>query len=168
MSFAAHYIRSETCFIDVGANVGTYSILAATRGALVCAFEPITDAFEALQDNIALNRFESNIVAFNIGITARTETRQFTNHKGPENRAIVLNGNKQPGVSIPCKPLDEAVEIAHILKIDVEGLETEVLKGPASISPRKCSEVRVYPGICRALADHSPVSIAQGSAQCLL
>lgn len=41
MAFVLHFLRNDDVFIDVGANVGVYSILAASRGADVVAMEPV-------------------------------------------------------------------------------------------------------------------------------
>ena len=48
-------LQPGMCFLDVGANIGYYSIIAAARGARVYAFEPVPKLFEALQENVALN-----------------------------------------------------------------------------------------------------------------
>jgi hypothetical protein len=41
MAFVLHLLRKDDAFLDVGANVGVYSILAAGRGANVLAIEPV-------------------------------------------------------------------------------------------------------------------------------
>jgi hypothetical protein len=49
-------------FIDVGANVGTYTIWAAELGAEVIALEPAADTFGLLEENIALNGYQVSAV----------------------------------------------------------------------------------------------------------
>ena len=56
MAFALHVLRPGDLFVDVGANVGSYSILAG--GAVkadVISVEPIPSTFQWLQRNIRLN-----------------------------------------------------------------------------------------------------------------
>src|SRR5689334_9402490 len=56
MAFAMHLLRTGDVFADVGANVGSYTVLAAKGvGAKVVACEPVAAAFAALCDNVRLN-----------------------------------------------------------------------------------------------------------------
>src|SRR5450759_4047181 len=50
-------LRPGDLFLDIGANVGTYSVLAASLGATVIAVEAASDTAELLRENIALNDF---------------------------------------------------------------------------------------------------------------
>src|SRR5262245_10746432 len=54
MGFALHLLRPGDLFVDVGANVGSYSLLAAATGADVIAFEP-GEAFPLLKRNVEAN-----------------------------------------------------------------------------------------------------------------
>jgi FkbM family methyltransferase len=66
MAFVLHFLRPGDLFVDVGANVGFYSILAAAASGANClAFEPGPDAFDWLCGNIGLN-----------GVSARVEVRR--------------------------------------------------------------------------------------------
>src|ERR1700740_1717867 len=57
MGFLLHFVRSGDLFVDVGSNVGTYTILACgARGARGYAIEPVPGTFERLMRNIRLNR----------------------------------------------------------------------------------------------------------------
>ena len=55
MMFLLHFLRPEDLFIDVGANVGAYTVLAsAVVGAESIAIEPVPKTFQRLMDNIHL------------------------------------------------------------------------------------------------------------------
>jgi FkbM family methyltransferase len=56
---------------DVGANVGSYSLLAASRGIEVYAFEPMAANLMRLQQNVALNKYEKLVKSFGIGLGER-------------------------------------------------------------------------------------------------
>lgn len=59
---------------DVGANVGAYSLYAATRpGVKVLAFEPEASNYYVLTRNIALNNFWKTITAYNFALAEKTE-----------------------------------------------------------------------------------------------
>ena len=55
-------LRDGGLFVDVGANVGTYTIWAAEQGAEVIALEPAADTFGLLEENIALNGYRVTAV----------------------------------------------------------------------------------------------------------
>ena len=56
MGFLLHVLRDGDLFIDVGANVGSYTILAcAAIGARGYAIEPVPATYRRLVDNIRLN-----------------------------------------------------------------------------------------------------------------
>ena len=58
MAFLLHVLRPDDLFIDVGANVGSYTILAcAAIGACGYAFEPIPTTYKRLIENIRINHF---------------------------------------------------------------------------------------------------------------
>ena len=55
-------LGKDTLFVDIGANVGTYSLWAADLGSDVIAIEPMADALKALNDNAALNGYRLEVV----------------------------------------------------------------------------------------------------------
>ena len=59
--------------LDVGANIGLFTLFAAQQGAQVYAFEPVPPTFEVLQYNIHLHRLDSVAHPRNIGISDRLE-----------------------------------------------------------------------------------------------
>jgi hypothetical protein len=62
MAFVLHYLREGDLFVDVGANVGVYTVLAsAVVGAETVAIEPGRDALRALADNIWLNGIDHKV-----------------------------------------------------------------------------------------------------------
>ena len=59
MAFVLHFLRPGDLFVDIGANIGSYTVLASgVRKARTMAFEPDPLTFEALSRNIALNQLE--------------------------------------------------------------------------------------------------------------
>ena len=62
MAFVLHFLRKNDTFIDVGANVGSYTILAAVTGSNVISIEPIPSTFNYLKNNVSINNFTSNSV----------------------------------------------------------------------------------------------------------
>jgi FkbM family methyltransferase len=132
----ARLLRSRDRFIDVGANVGTYSLWAASRGASVVAVEPDPDALRWLGANVALNpRVDISIVR--AALADRGGTTELTVGLDTENRL-------GRGRTVAATTLDEIVDgrPAAGVKIDVEGFEEIVLDGAAETLERGL--VRVF------------------------
>ena len=66
--------KKNSVFYDVGANVGMYSIFAGyVSGVKVYSFEPESNNFQSLMENIIINNQQNNILAFPMGISNKTE-----------------------------------------------------------------------------------------------
>ena len=79
MAFVLHVLRRGERFLDVGANVGSYTVLAAGGpGALVTSVEPIPGTFAHLQRNIALNGLSGTVIAWQGGLSHSPGTLRFT------------------------------------------------------------------------------------------
>ena len=62
MAFVAHFLRGDEYFVDVGASIGSYAVLAAaTADACVTAFEPEPGRAALLRRNVALNGLGARI-----------------------------------------------------------------------------------------------------------
>lgn len=133
MSFTLHLLRPGDLFVDVGANVGAYTILAAAAvGADVAAFEPGADARGWLARNIALNRCAARVEVRSEAVGSRCGTTQFTRGLDTTNHLVPA----QPAAddlwdTVEITTLDAALQgrCPLMLKVDVEGFETEVIRG---------------------------------------
>jgi FkbM family methyltransferase len=117
-------------FVDVGANVGLYTIWCIEEGAEVLAVEPSRIARERLASNLTLNGYDAEIVAAALGETEGT--LQLTSELDNQNH-LVLNSDSD-GVAteeVPVLTLDGLVGDRTVdgLKVDVEGAELLVLRG---------------------------------------
>jgi ribosomal protein L11 methylase PrmA len=69
MMLPLHFLRSGDLFLDIGANVGSYSVLASgVCGATTWAFEPDPEAASTLQRNIEVNRLESLVTVHHVAL----------------------------------------------------------------------------------------------------
>lgn len=135
MAFVLHLLREDDGFLDVGANVGVYSILAASRGARVLAIEPVPATFEQLLDNVHLNRFEAQIDARNIGVGSEPGELCFSTQSGPTNHVLVPGEACENAVTVAVSALDAVAAgwSPTLIKIDVEGFEANVIRGAARL-----------------------------------
>ena len=134
MNFVLRYLRAGDHFADVGANVGSYSVLATARvpGVRVTAVEPGEPALTRLRENLALNAAAVvRVVASAVGDHAGQIT--FTRGRDTVNR-IAAPGDPDT-VTVPLTTLDAlfADDPPALVKIDVEGAESLVFAGGARL-----------------------------------
>jgi FkbM family methyltransferase len=117
-------LRQGDLFIDVGANIGAYTIWAGELGAAVIALEPAEDTFGLLRENIALNGYPVNAIQAAAGAVCGTV--RFTSGQDTVNRMDPEGVAETPMVTI-----DSVIEDRTVagMKVDVEGFEIEVLRG---------------------------------------
>jgi FkbM family methyltransferase len=125
-------LRDGGLFVDVGANVGTYTIWAAESGAEVIALEPAADTFRLLEENIALNGYR--VTAMRAAAGDHCGSARFTAGLDAGN-SLAPDGP----VVTDLVTVDSLIGDRRVtgMKVDVEGFEIDVLRGAA-----------------RALADH--------------
>lgn len=132
MMFLLKSMRSKDTFLDVGANVGAYTVLVAKEiGASVLSFEPSPITFDFLNRNVLLNQIDQLCETHQCCVGSAKGTTGFTkgldtiNHIDPEATENMVE----------VWPLDE-MEInsdSIFVKIDVEGFESYVIQGGAQL-----------------------------------
>lgn len=131
MGFVLHALRPNGLFVDVGANVGSYTVLAAGAvGARVVSFEPHPETFARLKANIAINCLSSIVEARCCGVSCSAGELAFTADRDTTNRLIQSN-DEGASITVPVVTLDEALggRTPAIIKVDVEGHEAQVIEG---------------------------------------
>ncbi|MBU6157442.1 MAG: FkbM family methyltransferase [Bacteroidetes bacterium] len=132
MSFLLHLLREGDLFADVGANVGSYTVLASGYcGATTMAFEPVPKTFSWLNKNIKINKIENKVYAYNIGLGSKEGELSFS-HKNDTVNHVVMNSQNEDVIKVPISSLDLFVQkhgTPALIKIDVEGFEKEVIDG---------------------------------------
>ncbi len=131
MGFVLHLLRPDELFVDVGANIGSYTILAAGAvGARVIAFEPIPEAFAHLERNISMNGLGAKVRACRMGLSDAASTLRFTSGLDTVNH-VLAEGEDGPSLDVPVARLDDVLVGGPpvLIKIDVEGHERAVLLG---------------------------------------
>ena len=139
MGFLLHFLRPNDVFFDIGANVGSYTILASGHcKAKTFCFEPIPTTFESLHKNIVSNKIESLVQAKNIGLGDAEGVLVFTKKMDTVNH-VMYNYDytaKEDSIEVQVLTGDSFLAITDcpsLIKIDVEGFETSVLDGMTAI-----------------------------------
>jgi FkbM family methyltransferase len=132
-------LKPDSVFIDVGANLGIYSLLASEiiNHGRIYAIEPSQRDYERLVDHINLNK-RDNIIPINKACSDKQRLLCLhiaDNSFSGENSVNYLPKVKQPTTEvIHAEPLDMILGNLHVnrvdmIKIDVEGYEYNVLLG---------------------------------------
>jgi len=122
-------------FIDIGSNIGIYSILMAKNysNLTVYSFEPHKEAFKRLKKNVNLNDFSNKIYLYDYALSNKDgesflETKNRFGLSQSGGAKISDNGN----IKIKYKTGDDLIKIKNeniAIKIDTEGHELFVLQG---------------------------------------
>lgn len=130
------FVRSGDCCLDVGANVGAITLALAKRvapGGKVFAFEPGPVQYQRLQGNLKLNPALRDVVELlNMGLSDRAGSlRWIEDSQNPGNAGClgVSSGEPVPGTTIDTFFHIHPPRSLRFVKIDVEGMEYEVIKG---------------------------------------
>ena len=134
MGFLLHLLRANDLFLDIGANIGSYTILAATAcRARVIAFEPDPGTAMVLRRNIAINHLSAltdvreaalggvhDQIAFTVGLDTMNRVAR------PDDKSVQV---------VPVRRLDDIpdAETPTLIKMDVEGFEEQVLSGASRV-----------------------------------
>lgn len=139
MNFLLRLLRPADCFIDIGANVGFYTVLASTvvtEGALL-AFEANPRNVTVLREQVELNHL-ANAEIFCTALGNSSGELSF--HDSGRETGSVQNkcGSHVKLITVPCSRLDDCLAgrklpTLVVAKMDVEGFETTVLEGAADI-----------------------------------
>ncbi|HKO47020.1 MAG TPA: FkbM family methyltransferase [Polyangiaceae bacterium] len=142
-SLVRQYLKAGDVFVDVGANIGYYSVIAASAvgpSGTVYAFEPSARVRARLKRNVELNQL-SQIVVRPEAVGAHPGAVRLIEPLGVGNDGLAhVETGGDEGVEVQAVRLDELPEFSgaspHLIKVDVEGGEPEVFRGAAALFDR--------------------------------
>jgi FkbM family methyltransferase len=138
MGFLLHFLRENDIFVDIGANIGSYTVLASAEiGAISHSFEPHPTTYDYLIDNLSINRIQAKTKAYNLGLGSHKGILKFTSNLDSTNH--IATDTETNTINVEVNTLDNIMSdnCPILFKIDVEGFETEVLKGSENILKNK-------------------------------
>jgi FkbM family methyltransferase len=147
LAFFRKYCRGALTLVDIGANVGLYTVLAMHQldaGGRIVALEPHPGSFAFLQRNVSANRAVpstcSRVEALNLAAAPERGPQEL--RLNPENRGDnrlyrgTYQGKIEQWESLPVegRPVDEVlaelgIEQVNFVKIDIQGYEQKAISG---------------------------------------
>ena len=132
MSFLQWILQDGDSFFDIGANIGSYTLLASELAKVrVFAFEPHPETFKNLTQNVEINQ-RQNVMLLNIALGAKDgESFMTSSQKSSLNHLQPIR--TADSITVPCCRVDSICQrygvAPTVIKLDVEGFEYDVLIG---------------------------------------
>jgi FkbM family methyltransferase len=134
MAFTLHFLRPDDLFLDVGANIGSYTLLASgVCKARTISFEPDPQTMALLRRNIDLNGLHGRVVLEQGAVGAEEGEVEFT--IGLDTGNHVTRGNAGRTQRVSMRTLDSVAALTPptMIKVDVEGHEADVFRGARAV-----------------------------------
>lgn len=161
------HLKDKTTFIDIGANLGWFSLHIAQHYPLIHihAFEPGEFAYANIRKNIAKNDFQDNITLNHVAVTNHCGTEHFTNqqlghalnHISKEN---TTNLREVIATTLDAYANENSLQPVGLIKCDVEGAEMLVIEGALELLKR--DEPNLLLEICplwMTRFNHTPIQL---------
>lgn len=127
-------LKPSDTFVDIGANIGFFTLLAASKGCRVYAFEPHGKNVWLMQKSLAANSLSAEIFPMALADAARLYLYAPTRGNG-QLSPLTDDAPTDEQIVLRTTTLDDALSdvLPKVIKIDVEGAEGLVLKGAQRI-----------------------------------
>jgi FkbM family methyltransferase len=138
------FVRHDTVFLDIGANVGYFTVAVGKRigpAGQVYAYEPHPELTALIARSIHLNSLERKVHVTQCALSDRPGTLSLFYPDDHLGRGTAARKIDEAGrtLSVPAATLDSLVAstlVVDLVKIDVEGYELPVLRGMLSLLQR--------------------------------
>lgn len=123
-------IKPNDIVLDIGANIGYFTLIMAKQAKQVIAFEPEPRNFQILQKNIELNKL-ANVKMYNVAVTEnnnKTILHLCDTNRGMH-RIYPSHWCNEGTTEVQTVRIDDWIQDANFIKMDIEGAEFGALKG---------------------------------------
>lgn len=143
-------IKEKVIIIDIGANIGTFSLYAAssTDNTIIYAYEPMPENYQLLSENIKANKLEDRIIPYNLGVAASNGDRKLYISGRSPFYSMHTKAESDQFINIRCISLQEVfksnkINECGLLKIDCEGAEFEILYNTPDSYFQRIKEIKL-------------------------
>lgn len=138
MNFLLRYLRDKDSFLDIGANVGIYTLLAASqiKYGSIYSFEAVPKNYQRLETNLALNKL-NQVKSFAIAVSDFFGSLTLNLAEG-DSMAFITQEETHNTIRVQTNTLDNLLQNQPLNqltlgKLDIEGAEILALKGATSL-----------------------------------
>jgi FkbM family methyltransferase len=173
LALVSRLLTPDSVFLDIGANVGVYSLLASKVAPLarIFAFEPARKIFDLLHRNLQLNDARNvtplhlalgnftGDATLNLNVSGKDAFNTIGNPSHPD--AEPAGQETVPITTLDAFLLSASIERVDLMKVDAEGAELSIFQGAAGILQRPDAPVILYEAssfVTRGF-DYHPVEI---------
>lgn len=137
VAWLTRHAREGVVLYDIGANVGAYTLIAASRGATVIAVEPSPETYASLAANTRANGLGERVLAFSVAVSDTAEPVSFAfssdeSGAAEHHEAKPGEGTRVPGITLDALAQSFSLPAPTMLKVDVDGGEFAVFRGAAA------------------------------------
>ena len=135
---AGHQVRPGDIVLDCGANVGSFTRTALSRGArLVVAIEPAPNTIRALRRNFEKEIVQGRVIVYPKGVWDHDDVLALSVDEGNQGSNSVVLAGGSTKVQVPLTTIDKiAAELqlprVDFIKMDIEGAEKQAIAGGAN------------------------------------
>lgn len=145
-------VNQDSIFIDIGAHIGYFTLLMSKYVNKVISFEPTPATYELLDINVKVNKI-TNVELHQLALSDKAgEASLHLDNVSPASNSFYGKGKR--AVMVKMDKLDNFVQYADFIKMDVEGNEFKVVQGMTELiknSPQLKLLTEVYPeGIAKS------------------
>ncbi len=139
LKFVEEYLQPTDNFIDVGAHIGDFSIVAASRilKGTILAFEPTTETVHEFRQNLLLNEMTDRVTILEKAVSNKNGTIHFELESESEINHISAKSSaktrKVATTKLDTVCAEHQLLFVDLLKVDVEGAEGLVFAGAQSL-----------------------------------
>ncbi len=140
--FIKNIVQPDWICMDIGANIGYFTILLARKCRLVCSFEPEPSNFRLLEKNIKLNGLTEKAMLFDVAATDVYDGTQklYLSNDDPGMHRVYKSKWCDPNpIEVESSRIDDmyfSVMKINLIKMDIEGAEFGALNGMVELLKR--------------------------------
>lgn len=145
--FVTGFLKTGMVFLDIGANLGQYTLLAAQRvgpTGRVHSFEPSVRMYSELRYNVALNNLSDNCFLNQVAVSEKEGSARLSRYEpgaevfgslGNHHRAncSIIGSEEVKTITLDTHVLENHIHKIDLIKIDIEGSELPALRGAERI-----------------------------------
>ena len=138
VGFLENVLDKNCLFIDIGASVGTFSLLAASLRSHVVAYEPMSEEVDSARRNLEANpKLERLISLKSVAVTSRRNLEVNVKNNYAKILTPIVRGEKYQYFNVEVAPIEDEIDfwismartnnLKIVLKMDIEGAEWPML-----------------------------------------